>query len=142
MRRVCSLIVRCGCCLSRVQIAAETGSGKTGAFCIPILQTIYEAIRGVADVTGTESKADGKSSGSSSSSSSSAGGSDKALSGAKLNVIMNPADRDSIFAISPDGLTCQVFRFFCEPRLNADALSIARADSSSKRLGRGSSEHR
>jgi ATP-dependent RNA helicase DDX1 len=27
-----------------VAVAAETGAGKTGAFCIPILQTVYETL--------------------------------------------------------------------------------------------------
>lgn len=28
-----------------VLMAAETGSGKTGAFCIPILQTVWETLK-------------------------------------------------------------------------------------------------
>jgi len=34
-----------------VLIAAETGQGKTGAFCLPILQGLYEHLRGEADIT-------------------------------------------------------------------------------------------
>merc|ERR1719464_1051554 len=33
-----------------VMIAAETGSGKTGAFGIPIVQLIYEKLRGQCDI--------------------------------------------------------------------------------------------
>jgi hypothetical protein len=31
-----------------VHQAAETGSGKTGAFGIPVLQIVYETLRGIA----------------------------------------------------------------------------------------------
>jgi superfamily II DNA/RNA helicase len=31
--------------------AAETGSGKTGAFGIPVLQIVYETLRGLASGT-------------------------------------------------------------------------------------------
>lgn len=30
-------------------MAAETGSGKTGAFCIPILQIVHETLRDIRD---------------------------------------------------------------------------------------------
>lgn len=37
-----------------VMIAAETGSGKTGSFAIPVIQLIWESLRGVAKVTEVE----------------------------------------------------------------------------------------
>lgn len=30
-------------------MAAETGSGKTGAFCVPILQIVHETLRDLRD---------------------------------------------------------------------------------------------
>lgn len=32
-----------------VLMAAETGSGKTGAFCLPVLQIVYESIKQIQD---------------------------------------------------------------------------------------------
>lgn len=82
-----------------VMIAAETGSGKTGAFALPILQTIYEAIRGEADLTGSSAARAPKGSG--------AGAGAEQKGGARLNVVMSPGDRDRSFAVAPDGLKCQ-----------------------------------
>jgi len=54
---VCLLFVFClfvrACMLGggHVMIAAETGSGKTGAFAIPVVQLIWEALRGEAKLT-------------------------------------------------------------------------------------------
>ena len=31
-----------------VLMAAETGSGKTGAFCLPVLQIVWETINGIS----------------------------------------------------------------------------------------------
>jgi len=31
-----------------VLMAAETGSGKTGAFCLPVLQIVWETINGLS----------------------------------------------------------------------------------------------
>jgi len=81
-----------------VMIAAETGSGKTGAFALPILQIIYEAIRGEADITGSKAVSKKNAAG---------GGVNEQKGGARLNVVMSPGDRDPVFAISPDGLKCQ-----------------------------------
>jgi hypothetical protein len=41
-----------------VLIAAETGSGKTGAFCLPLLQVLHETLTGKAQVRAAEHKAD------------------------------------------------------------------------------------
>lgn len=30
-------------------MAAETGSGKTGAFCLPILQTVWETLKDIKE---------------------------------------------------------------------------------------------
>lgn len=66
-----------------VLMAAETGSGKTGAFCLPVLQIVYETLR------------------------------EKSVSGGKAAAAVRPqakmsvSDRDPLFAIAPDGLLCQ-----------------------------------
>lgn len=70
-----------------VLMAAETGSGKTGAFCLPILQTVWETLRDIAD---------GKANGSSASESSES-----------LIWQMSKFDRSSAMAVSPEGLSCQ-----------------------------------
>lgn len=67
-----------------VLMAAETGSGKTGAFCIPILQIVWETLKDIKE---------GKTS--------------------KVNKESNPTwllsffDRDSGMAVTPDGLRSQ-----------------------------------
>jgi len=65
-----------------VLVAAETGSGKTGAFCLPVCQITHEQLRAQSidpkiDVQISE------------------------------RVQLSMDDRDSIFAISSDGTTCQ-----------------------------------
>ncbi|XP_014220033.1 ATP-dependent RNA helicase Ddx1 [Copidosoma floridanum] len=70
-----------------VLMAAETGSGKTGAFCIPILQIVWETLKDIE--SGKGSKAINQSSSSSSTWS------------------LSLFDRGSALAITPDGLRCQ-----------------------------------
>lgn len=67
--------------------AAETGSGKTGAFSLPVLQIVHEALvlkNRLEEAAATASTAD-----------------------ASTKCELNPDDRDDVFAISQDGLTCQ-----------------------------------
>jgi len=68
-------------------VAAETGSGKTGAFCLPLLQVIHETLRG-------KGRSEVK---------------DDATSTVRFSdpVVLNAYDRDKAVAISPDGLLCQ-----------------------------------
>ncbi len=73
-------------------MAAETGSGKTGAFCLPVLQITWESLKDL------QSKKGGGQKGQSSASSSTASG-----SGWKMSV----HDRGQAIAISPDGLKTQ-----------------------------------
>ncbi|CAL1532900.1 unnamed protein product [Lymnaea stagnalis] len=72
-----------------VLMAAETGSGKTGAFCLPILQTVYETIKDLREGKGSSKKVQSSGSG--------------GKSGWKMNVY----DRGDAMAISADGLLCQ-----------------------------------
>lgn len=72
-------------------MAAETGSGKTGAFCLPILQTVWETLRDIQE-------------GKTSQPTSSAG---KVSEKWALSVY----DRGSAFALTPDGLRCQCREF-------------------------------
>ncbi|WAR11422.1 DDX1-like protein, partial [Mya arenaria] len=69
-----------------VLMAAETGSGKTGAFCLPILQTVFETLKDLQE--GKSSKMPTKHKGSSS---------------WKMSVY----DRGDAMSIDPDGLLCQ-----------------------------------
>ncbi|XP_051880261.1 ATP-dependent RNA helicase DDX1 [Pristis pectinata] len=72
-----------------VLMAAETGSGKTGAFSIPVIQIVYETLKDQE-----EGKKGGKSS--------------VKTGGAVFSKWqMNPYDRGSAFAIGADGLCCQ-----------------------------------
>ena len=67
--------------------AAETGSGKTGAFSLPVLQIVHEALSLKARLGEAAASA--------------------ATTGAHTKCELNPDDRDDVFAISNDGLTCQ-----------------------------------
>ncbi|XP_073481453.1 ATP-dependent RNA helicase DDX1 [Aquarana catesbeiana] len=71
-----------------VLMAAETGSGKTGAFSIPVIQIVYETLKDHQE--GKKGKAAVK------------------TGSSVLNKWqMNPYDRGSAFAIGSDGLCCQ-----------------------------------
>jgi ATP-dependent RNA helicase DDX1 len=70
--------------------AAETGSGKTGAFSLPVLQIVHEAL------VQKEKKKEIYTSNNLSS-----------LSLKTTKCELNSEDRDDVFAISADGLTCQ-----------------------------------
>ncbi len=63
-------------------MAAETGSGKTGAFCIPILQIVSETLRDIRD--GKTSK----------------GQSSSTITPWKMSFF----DRGNSLAVTPDGL--------------------------------------
>lgn len=70
-----------------VLMAAETGSGKTGAFCLPILQIVHETLRDIRD--GKKGK--------------------KRVAGGPTVTPwkMSFFDRGESLAITPDGLRCQ-----------------------------------
>lgn len=74
-----------------VLMAAETGSGKTGAFCLPILQTVWETLRDIRD--GKNKTTTGP------------------VSGALIDWKMSVYDRNDAMAIAPDGLRCQSREF-------------------------------
>lgn len=67
-----------------VLMAAETGSGKTGAFCLPILQIVWETLKDFQQ---------GKTS--------------KIIKEVSPLWLMSFFDRDSSLAVTPDGLRCQ-----------------------------------
>lgn len=77
-----------------VLMAAETGSGKTGAFCLPVIQIVHETLRDIKEgKSGKRLKTDG---------------------GVKVTLPkkaqvweMNPFDRTESLAIDPEGYTCQ-----------------------------------
>ncbi|XP_056437983.1 ATP-dependent RNA helicase DDX1 [Gadus chalcogrammus] len=77
-----------------VLMAAETGSGKTGAFSIPVIQVVYETLKDEQEGKGGKGKSSVKS------------------GGAIFNKWqMNPYDRSPAFAIGADGMCCQSREF-------------------------------
>ena len=69
-------------------MAAETGSGKTGAFCLPIIQIVWEALRDIAEGKGG-----------------------KAVGHKEKPWTLSFHDRGNAMAITPDGLRCQSREF-------------------------------
>ncbi len=72
-----------------VLLAAETGSGKTGAFCLPVLQITWESLKALKE---------GKKP---------AGGQQTAPESSSSGWSMSVHDRSKDLAVSPDGLRCQ-----------------------------------
>ena len=70
-------------------IAAETGSGKTAAFALPVLQIVHETL--AEEARAAERGADAQTTGCVPS----------------LEVRLSADDRDALLAIAPDGLLCQ-----------------------------------
>lgn len=69
-------------------MAAETGSGKTGAFCLPILQIVWETLKDISE--------------------------GKCIKISASNVThwtMSFFDRGNSLAVTPDGLKCQSREF-------------------------------
>lgn len=73
-------------CLTDVCVAAETGSGKTGSFALPIVQIVHETLVGQAQASGESSAAKKDGTG---------------------PATLNPWDRDAIIALDPSGLKVQ-----------------------------------
>ncbi|KAJ1528368.1 hypothetical protein ONE63_006786 [Megalurothrips usitatus] len=71
-----------------VLMAAETGSGKTGAFCLPIIQITWEALKDIESGKGGGGKGGG-------------------LSALSSPWTLSFWDRDASMAVTPDGLRCQ-----------------------------------
>ena len=76
-----------------VLMAAETGSGKTGAFCLPVLQITWETLKSLHEKKG--------------------GGKNKSTSSEASNQSwkMSVQDRGPAIAISPEGLQVQSRHF-------------------------------
>ncbi|XP_013401969.1 ATP-dependent RNA helicase DDX1-like, partial [Lingula anatina] len=72
-----------------VLMAAETGSGKTGAFSLPIIQIVYETLKDIKEGKGAKA------------------GAGKAAVAGSTKWGMNVFDRGEAMAINPEGLLCQ-----------------------------------
>jgi ATP-dependent RNA helicase DDX1 len=82
-----------------VMIAAETGSGKTGAFCLPLIQLIHEAHQGSAQLPAAMQTAQATHA--------LPWFANDADAGAGLRFCVSSADRDSAMAVAEDGFVCQ-----------------------------------
>ena len=71
-------------------MAAETGSGKTGAFCLPVLQITWESLKDLQEGKGR-----------------SQGGDKKDGKGSDNKWAMSFFDRGPALAVSSNGLRCQ-----------------------------------
>ncbi|XP_065077898.1 ATP-dependent RNA helicase Ddx1 [Ochlerotatus camptorhynchus] len=71
-----------------VLMAAETGSGKTGAFCLPILQIVWETLRDIRD-----------------------GKAGKPVGHKTKPWTLSYTDRGHAMAVTPDGMRCQSREF-------------------------------
>lgn len=82
-----------------VMAAAETGSGKTGAFALPVLQIVYEARIHEMTTSGQRERARGGG----------GEGDDEGEGGGSVQVPvrLDPDDRTDGMAITPDGRACQ-----------------------------------
>ncbi|XP_071441806.1 ATP-dependent RNA helicase Ddx1 [Hetaerina americana] len=67
-----------------VLMAAETGSGKTGAFCLPVLQIVWETLQDLKEGKGS-----------------------KIVAQTSPHWTMSFFDRGAALAVTPDGLRCQ-----------------------------------
>ena len=74
-----------------VLMAAETGSGKTGAFCLPVLQIVWESLKDLQEGRVKSGKSGG------------GGGDTGGGSGWKMSFF----DRGQQMAVTPDGLKTQ-----------------------------------
>ena len=94
-----------------VMVAAETGSGKTGAFVLPALQLVHEA-RAAAAAAKEEAAVAGASASAAASAAPASPAGDADGGGAAkrsrpLPSLLNVDDRTPLLAVAPDGLTCQ-----------------------------------
>lgn len=81
-----------------VMAAAETGSGKTGAFALPVLQVVHEALRMRQRSMHSSGGGSGGSGGTAAAESAPVG---------PPPCVLNAEDRDDVMAIAPGGLRCQ-----------------------------------
>ena len=70
-----------------VLMAAETGSGKTGAFCLPVLQIVWESLKDLNEGRGKKARLE--------------------ISGNQTGWKMSFHDRDPQLAVDPEGIKCQ-----------------------------------
>lgn len=87
-----------------VMAAAETGSGKTGAFALPVLQIVHEALRSRQLADKQAGTGSGTVDAAAAATAAAAAGPAAAAAAA---CILNGEDRDDVVAIAPDGLRCQ-----------------------------------